>query len=70
MASDLKLKSYSSCELPISRVKTIMKSSPEVSSIAQESLFLIVKATVSLPSKYNSMTPYECAIIEFCWEEQ
>jgi len=31
--------------LPISRIKTIMKSSPEVSAISNESLFLIVKAT-------------------------
>jgi len=31
--------------LPISRVKTIMKSSPDVSTISNESLFLIVKAT-------------------------
>lgn len=33
------------CQLPISRIKTIMKSSPDVSSIGQESLFLIAKAT-------------------------
>lgn len=31
--------------LPMSRVKTIMKSSPDVSNISQESLFLIAKAT-------------------------
>jgi len=31
--------------LPVSRVKTIMKSSPDVSTISNESLFLIVKAT-------------------------
>ncbi|KAK2181828.1 hypothetical protein NP493_380g02058 [Ridgeia piscesae] len=34
-----------SCVLPISRIKTIMKSSPEVSNIGQESLFLITKST-------------------------
>ena len=33
-------------QLPISRIKTIMKSSPEVSAIGTESLFLISKATV------------------------
>jgi len=33
-------------QLPISRIKTIMKSSPEVSAIGTESLFLIAKATV------------------------
>lgn len=31
--------------LPLSRVRTIMKSSPEVSAISQESTFLIAKAT-------------------------
>jgi len=31
--------------LPMSRIKTIMKSSPEVSTISNESLFLVVKAT-------------------------
>lgn len=33
------------CQLPVYRIKTIMKSSPDVSSIGQESLFLITKAT-------------------------
>ncbi|XP_072037673.1 chromatin accessibility complex protein 1-like [Amphiura filiformis] len=31
--------------LPIARIRTIMKSSPEIASINQESLFLITKAT-------------------------
>ena len=31
--------------LPLARVKTIMKSSPDVSNISQESLFLIAKST-------------------------
>merc|ERR1712122_874 len=31
--------------LPLSRIKTIMKSSPDVAAISQESLFLIAKAT-------------------------
>ncbi len=31
--------------LPMSRVKTIMKSSPDVETVSQESLFLITKAT-------------------------
>ncbi|RUS75916.1 hypothetical protein EGW08_016329 [Elysia chlorotica] len=34
-----------STSLPLSRVKTIMKSSPEVSSISQEALHLTGKAT-------------------------
>ena len=33
--------------LPLSRVKTIMKSSPEVSNIGQDSLLLIAKSAVS-----------------------
>ena len=33
--------------LPQSRVKTIMKSSPDVEAVSQESLFLITKATVN-----------------------
>ncbi len=32
--------------LPQTRVKTIMKSSPDVENVSQESLFLITKATV------------------------
>ena len=31
--------------LPLARVRTIMKSSPDVENIGQESLFLITKAT-------------------------
>jgi len=31
--------------LPLARVKTIMKSSPDVDNIGQESLFLVTKAT-------------------------
>ncbi|TRY71693.1 hypothetical protein TCAL_01010 [Tigriopus californicus] len=31
--------------LPMTRVKTIMKSSPDVETVSQESLFLITKAT-------------------------
>merc|ERR1711974_467355 len=31
--------------LPLAKVKTIMKSSPDVENIGQESLFLITKAT-------------------------
>ena len=35
-----------SVSLPMTRVKTIMKSSPDVDNVSQESLFLITKATV------------------------
>ncbi|XP_059480365.1 chromatin accessibility complex protein 1 [Neocloeon triangulifer] len=35
----------SGLQLPISRIRTIMKSSPDVESIGQDSLFLITKAT-------------------------
>lgn len=37
--------------LPISRVRLIMKSSPDVSNINQDALFLTTKATVSLMLK-------------------
>lgn len=33
--------------LPISRVKTIMKSSPYVDTVGQDGLYLVTKATVS-----------------------
>ena len=33
--------------LPLARVKTIMKSSPDMSHIGQESIFTVTKATVS-----------------------
>ena len=36
------------CLLPISRIKTIMKSSPDVLNISQASLVLITKSTVNL----------------------
>lgn len=32
--------------LPISRVKTIMKSSPSVDTVGQDGLYLVTKATV------------------------
>lgn len=34
-------------QLPISRVRTIMKSSPDVENIGQDALHLVTKATVS-----------------------
>lgn len=45
------------CLLPLSRIKTIMKSSPEISAISQESLFGVAKATVSIFSRvlYNAI---------------
>jgi hypothetical protein len=38
-----------SSNLPLARVKTIMKSSPEVETVTQETLFLITRATVRFP---------------------
>lgn len=32
--------------LPLARVKTIMKSSPDVDTVGQDGLFLVAKATV------------------------
>ena len=37
--------------IPMSRVKTIMKSSPEISSVNADTLFLVCKATVSVNIK-------------------
>lgn len=34
-------------QLPISRVKTIMKSSPDVENVSSESIHLVAKAAVS-----------------------
>lgn len=34
-------------QLPVSRVRTIMKSSPDVENIGQDALHLVTKATVS-----------------------
>jgi len=34
--------------LPISRVKTIMKSSPSVDTVGQDGLYLVTKATVRM----------------------
>lgn len=44
-ANTNELSSKKSVSLPISRVRLIMKSSPDVSSINQEALFLTTKAT-------------------------
>ena len=33
--------------LPLARIKTIMKSSPDMSNAGQESIFMVAKATVS-----------------------
>lgn len=35
-------------QLPVARIKTIMKSSPDLPSISQDSVFLITKATVGV----------------------
>ncbi|KAG5333210.1 CHRC1 protein, partial [Acromyrmex heyeri] len=44
-SSSVKLKEL---RLPISRVKTIMKSSPSVDTVGQDGLYLVTKATVRL----------------------
>lgn len=36
-------------QLPISRIRTIMKSSPDVENIGQGALYLVTRATVSVP---------------------
>ena len=41
-------KGSASANLPLARVRTIMKSSPEVETVSQESLYLITRATVRI----------------------
>lgn len=43
-ASSAKIKEL---RLPVSRVKTIMKSSPYVDTVGQDGLYLVTKATVN-----------------------
>lgn len=46
-AQDLERRnSYAELTLPISRVRTIMKSSPDVENITQDALFAVTAATV------------------------
>lgn len=40
-------KSEKDLHLPLSRVKTIMKSSPDVDAVGPEPLYLVTKVTVS-----------------------
>lgn len=40
-------KSEKDLHLPLSRVKTIMKSSPDVEAVGAEPLYLVTKVTVS-----------------------
>lgn len=37
--------------LPLSRVKTIMKSSPDVEAVGAEPLYLVTKVTVSITAR-------------------
>lgn len=41
-------KSEKDLHLPLSRVKTIMKSSPDVEAVGAEPLYLVTKVTVSI----------------------
>jgi len=47
-------------QLPVSRIKTIMKSSPELGNVSPESYFLITRAT-ELFVKYLAKQAYETA---------
>jgi hypothetical protein len=40
--------------IPMARVKTIMKSSPEITNINPDTLFLVCKATVNTRIKFHS----------------
>lgn len=39
--------------LPLSRVKTIMKSSPDVEAVGPEPLYLVTKVTVSISFRFT-----------------
>lgn len=39
--------------IPMARVKTIMKSSPEITNINPDTLFLVCKATVNIQEHFN-----------------
>lgn len=41
-------------QLPLSKIKTIMKSSPDLVNVSQDSVFLITKATVSETERVNT----------------
>ena len=53
-----------SSNLPLARVRTIMKSSPEVENVNQESLFLVTRATVSFP--YSLAEWFPISDVTFC----
>ncbi|KAJ8686779.1 hypothetical protein QAD02_022573 [Eretmocerus hayati] len=58
MTSQQSPKAIKELRLPISRVKTIMKSSPQVEAISQDCLFLVAKAT-ELFVHYLSVEGYQ-----------
>lgn len=45
-------------QLPVSRVRTIMKSSPDVENIGQDALHLVTKATVSSLNCLRNCRPW------------
>lgn len=48
--SDVSTPKPKDLHLPLSRVKTIMKSSPDVEAVGPEPLFLVTKVTVRKPN--------------------
>lgn len=57
---DKKMSANKLLQLPVSRIKTIMKSSPELGNVSPESYFLITRAT-ELFVKYLAKNAYETA---------
>lgn len=57
--------------LPLARIKTIMKSSPDAATISQEATVVVAKATVSLSLALMDCTGCVCSAQtsdqDFCW---
>lgn len=51
-------KSEKDLHLPLSRVKTIMKSSPDVEAVGPEPLYLVTKVTVSFTGTLTTLIRY------------
>ena len=54
-------------QLPVARIKTIMKSSPDLPNFSQDSVFLITKATVSvlcLTYRDSNLVLHDCVMVD------
>ena len=63
--ADKQVEKAGQCVLPLSRIRTIMKSSPDVGSISHEALFLTGKATVNRVQNVLSLAVIKDSFITF-----